>query len=95
MHIALRKMCPYSELFWCLFSRIRNEYGEIRIISLYSDQMREDTGQNNSEYGNFLGSVEYVNISLDVGTATNVYKLLLGNLEQFSNVVIEVGDVVV
>ena len=95
MHIALRKMCPYSELFWCLFSRIRNEYGEIRIISLYSDQMREDKGQNNSEYGNFLGSVEYVNISLDVGTATNVYKLLLGNLEQFSNVVIEVGDVVV
>ena len=56
--------------------------------------MREDTDQNNSEYGNFLRSVKYVNITLDIGTAMNVYKLLLGNLEQFSNVVIEVGDVV-
>ena len=22
--------CPYSELFWSVFSRIRNEYGKIR-----------------------------------------------------------------
>ena len=25
----LRKNCPYSELFWSAFSRIRTEYGEI------------------------------------------------------------------
>ena len=24
------KKCPYSELFWSVFSRIRSEYGEIR-----------------------------------------------------------------
>ena len=27
--VTLRKKCPYSELFWSVFSRIRTEYGEI------------------------------------------------------------------
>ena len=27
---TLRKMCPYSEFFWFVFSRIQTEYGEIR-----------------------------------------------------------------
>ena len=31
--IALREKCPYSELLWSTFSRIRTEYGEIRIQS--------------------------------------------------------------
>ena len=26
---SLREKCPYSELFWSAFSRIRTEYGEI------------------------------------------------------------------
>ena len=47
----------YSELFWSLFSRIRTEYGEKRSVSSYSARMRENTGQNNSEYGHFLRSV--------------------------------------
>ena len=38
------KKCPYSELFWSVFSRIQTEYGEIRSIH----------NQNNSEYGRFL-----------------------------------------
>ena len=25
-HFSLRKKCPYSELFWSAFSRIRTEY---------------------------------------------------------------------
>ena len=54
--MALRKKCPYSELFWFAFSRIRIEYGEIRIISPYSAQMRGNTDQNNSKYGHFLRS---------------------------------------
>ena len=29
-NVTLRKKCPYSELFWSVFSRIRTEYGEIR-----------------------------------------------------------------
>ena len=38
---ALREECPYSELFWSTFSRIRTEY---------SVRMRENADQNNSEY---------------------------------------------
>ena len=28
---SLRKKCPFSELFWSSFSRIRTEYGEISV----------------------------------------------------------------
>ena len=52
----MREKCPYSELFWSAFSRIRNEYGEILGISPYSVRMRENADQNNSEYGHFLRS---------------------------------------
>ena len=53
---SLREKCPYSELFWFTFSRFWTEYEEIRIISPYSVQMRENADQNNSEYGHFLRS---------------------------------------
>ena len=53
---SLRKKCPYSELFWSAFSRIRTEYREILRISPYSVRMRENTDQNNFEYGHFLRS---------------------------------------
>ena len=36
----LRKKCPYSELFWSAFSRIRTEYGEIRSIRSKCEKMR-------------------------------------------------------
>ena len=55
--VSLRKKCPYSEFFWSPFSRILTEYGEILRISPYSVQMRENTDQNNFEYGQFLCSV--------------------------------------
>ena len=45
---ALREKCPYLELLWFAFSRIRTEYGEIRSVSLCSVQMRENADQNNS-----------------------------------------------
>ena len=44
----LRKMCPYSEFLWSVFSCIRAEYGAV--------QMREDRDQKNSEYGYFSRS---------------------------------------
>ena len=47
---TLRKKRPYSELFCSAFSRIRNKYGEMRSISPYLVQMRENEDQNNSEY---------------------------------------------
>ena len=50
---ALRKKCPYSELFCSAYSRIRTEYGEIQSISPYSVGMQENTDKNNSEYGHF------------------------------------------
>ena len=43
----LCKRCPYSELFWSVFSRIKTEYREIIRISSYSVLMR------NPEYGHF------------------------------------------
>ena len=55
---ALREECPYSELFWSVFSHIWNEYREILRISPYSVRMRENADQNNSEYGHFLRSVD-------------------------------------
>ena len=52
MKCALREKCPYSELFWALFSRIGTEYGKIRSIT----RMQENTDQNNCECGHFLCS---------------------------------------
>ena len=49
--LALLKKGPYPKLFWSAFSRTRTEYGEIRSISSYSVQMRENADQNNSEIG--------------------------------------------
>ena len=48
----MRKKFPYLKIFWSVFSRIRIEYGEIRM----SVRMREDTDQNNSKYGHFSRS---------------------------------------
>ena len=46
---ALRKMCPYSELFLFVFSYIRTEYVDLQSKSPYSVQMQENTDQKNSE----------------------------------------------
>ena len=53
LNVSLRKKCPYSELFWSVFSRIQTEYGEILRISSYSVRMRENADHDNSEYGHF------------------------------------------
>ena len=55
-NISLREKCPYSELFWSAFFRIRIEYEEILCISPYSVRIRENAEQNNSEYGHFSRS---------------------------------------
>ena len=39
---------------------LQNSDGEILHISPYSVQMRENTDQNNSEYGHFLHSYSYL-----------------------------------
>ena len=40
--LLLRQKCPYSELFWSAFSRIRTEYGEIlRIAPVFSQNERK------------------------------------------------------
>ena len=55
VNLSLRKKCPYSELFWSAFSRIRTEDGGIR--TPYSVQMEKKADQNNSEYGHFSRNV--------------------------------------
>ena len=52
----MRKKCPYLELFWSVFPRIRTECGEILLISPYSVEMWENTDLNNSDYGRFSRS---------------------------------------
>ena len=65
--MPLREKCPYSELFWSTFARIRIEYGEILPISPYSVQMRENADQNNSEYGHFSRSVVFLDLVRESG----------------------------
>ena len=36
MELLTHEKCPYSELFWSAFSRIRSEYGEILRSSAFS-----------------------------------------------------------
>ena len=55
---TLRKKCPYSELFWSVFSGIVTEKEKIQSISPYSVGMWENADQNNSEYGHFSSSEE-------------------------------------
>ena len=59
VYLVLREKCPYLELFWSAFSRIRTEYGEILRISPYSVRMQENADQNNSEYRHFLRNVTF------------------------------------
>ena len=53
---TLCKVCPYSELFRSVFSRIRTDYGRIRRIFPHLVRMWENTYQNNSVYGQLLRS---------------------------------------
>ena len=55
----LRKRYPYSEFFCFVFFRIRTEYVEIRSISPYSVQMRENTDHKISECGHFSRSEKH------------------------------------
>ena len=55
--LTLREKCPYSELFWSLFSRIRTECLEVLRVFPYSVPIRENADQNNSGYRRFLHSV--------------------------------------
>ena len=77
--LTLRKKYRYSELFWSVFSRIRTEYGEILLISLYLVQMRENTDHNDSEYGHLQRSVKSA-IELErnnIGHVLIKYQLLI------------------
>ena len=67
--VSLRKKCPYSELFWSVFPRIRTDLTvsvQMRLISPFSVRMREITDQNNSEYGHFSQSVSSENVQWNI-----------------------------
>ena len=55
--------------FWSVFSRIRTEYGEIRIISPYSVWMRENTDQKK-----LCISILFTQCTIIASTKKNVYK---------------------
>ena len=53
-------MCPYSEFFLSVFSRIRTEYGQY--LSEFSPNVGK-TDQKNSEYGHFSRSGSHADFS--------------------------------
>ena len=53
----MRKNCPHLDLFWSAFSHMQTEYGDILHISSSSVQMRENGGQKNFKYRDFLRSI--------------------------------------
>ena len=55
-YITLSKKCSYSGFFWSVFSRIRDEYGEMPNISPHSIRMRENMDRKNVEFGQFSRS---------------------------------------
>ena len=70
---SLRKKCPYSEFLVCI-SCILTEYEDLLGNSQYSVQIRENTDQENSEYGQFLRSVSH-------------YGILLGSIKTFNKII--------
>ena len=60
------KCVQIRSFFWSVFSRIRNQYGEILCISPYSVRMRKNTNQKNSVFGHFSRSVIITVVSLNV-----------------------------
>ena len=50
------KSVQIGSFFWFVFSHIRTEYGEIRSISPYSVEMRENTDQKKTVFGHFSSS---------------------------------------
>ena len=57
MQFCIKYKSKFEHEVILIFSRIRTEYGKIRKISPYLDRMRENTDQNNAEYGHFLRCV--------------------------------------
>ena len=54
--LVLRGKCPYSELFWSVFSRILTECGEVRCISPYSVRMWENRTRITANTDTFYAS---------------------------------------
>ena len=83
MLLSLREKCPYSELFWSVFSRIWTGYGEILRISPYSVRMRENANQNKSEYRHFLRSVsQMLNFTLKVINTLHLEEAVIQMVEE-------------
>ena len=55
MVLTLREKCPNAEFFWSVFSRIRNEFGEILRIS-------PDTGKHEQGKISYLDTVPAVQV---------------------------------
>ena len=73
----LREKCPYSELLWSVFSCIPNEYGELLRVYQHLVRKRENTDQNNSEYGHFLRSALHSWYSYIQTILANYYAVII------------------
>ena len=83
--MILREKCLYLELFWSAFSCIRTEYEEILRISPYSVRIRENTEENNSEYGHFLRSDSLFSFLCEVMIGSFSINIEISRLQQSLN----------
>ena len=75
------KSVQIRSFFWSVFSGIRTEYGEIRSISPYSVQMRENADMNNSDFRYLLHSENYALRFLKITVTQTCNILLIFHLE--------------
>ena len=72
------KCIQIRSFFWSVFYRIRTEYGEIRSISLYSVQMRENTDQKKFRIWTLLTQCEEKDMWVIFGLSLPRLILILG-----------------
>ena len=58
--VTLREKCPYSELFWSVFSRIWTEYGEILRISHFQSKCGKIRTRKTPNTGTFYAVLRLV-----------------------------------
>ena len=91
------ELISYSKFFWFVFSGIQTEYGEIQSISLYSVQIQENTDQENSEYGNFSRSANFmprhVNDNVGWQLSRSIFKKLITKFKFFLEIDLFVSQI--
>ena len=73
--ITLPEKCPYSELFWSVFSCVRTTYGQIRSMREYKDQNNLHFSRSAKYWGTHFSSISLVSVvmSLNVESQNTIF----------------------